>query len=109
MRGYVSVVAEIEMHGAPELPHVSHLQHLFLWSCVGYDLNTVYDRCVEIPESCADGIDEMIETTAIIKEEVRKEKLQNAEDSESRSNSSLQKGKLDKQSERPRVVVRANS
>ena len=30
-------------------------------------------RCVEIPESCADGIDEMIETATIIKEEVREE------------------------------------
>ena len=28
-------------------------------------------RCMAIPESCADGIDEMIETDAIIKEEVR--------------------------------------
>ena len=66
-------------------------------------------RCVEIPESCADGIDEIIETAAIIKEEVREEKLQNAEDSEGRSNSSLREGKLDKQSKRPRVLVRANS
>ena len=29
--------------------------------------------CAEIPESCADGIDEMIETATIIKEEVREE------------------------------------
>ena len=28
-------------------------------------------RCVEIPESCADGIDEMLETDTIIKEEAR--------------------------------------
>ena len=28
-------------------------------------------RCVEIPESCADGIDEIIETDTIIKEEMR--------------------------------------
>ena len=27
---------------------MSHLQHLFLWSCVGYDLNTAYDRWVKL-------------------------------------------------------------
>ena len=26
---------------------MSHLQYLFLWSCVDYDLNTVYDRWVK--------------------------------------------------------------
>ena len=31
-------------------------------------------RCVETPESCADGIDEMIGTATIIKEEVREER-----------------------------------
>ena len=30
-------------------------------------------RCVEIPESCADGIDARIETATFIKEEVREE------------------------------------
>ena len=30
-------------------------------------------RCVEIPESCADGVDEMIETATTIKQEVREE------------------------------------